>query len=85
MLRIQHLKKTFGGQEVLKDVTFEVADRDKVALVGANGAGKSTVLKIVAGELEADEGTIRLQGVIGQNGEVAYLPQDAGVRSGRSL
>ena len=85
MLRIQNLKKTFGGQEVLKDVTFEVADRDKVALVGANGAGKSTVLKIVAGELEADEGTIRMQGVIGQNGEVAYLPQDAGVRSGRSL
>src|SRR6202158_3808491 len=83
MLRILNLKKAFGGQDVLKDVSFEVGDRERVALVGANGAGKSTLLKIVAGVLAADEGSVRLQGEASR--EVAYLPQDAGVRSGRSL
>src|SRR5947209_12786903 len=83
MLRVQNLKKAFGGHDVLKDVSFEIADRAKVALVGANGAGKSSLLKIVAGVLQADEGTVRLQGEASR--ETAYLPQDAGVRSGRSL
>jgi len=85
MLRVLNLKKTFGGQDVLKDVSFEIADRAKVALVGANGAGKSSLLKIVAGVLQADEGSVRLQGELNQAREVAYLPQDAGVHSGRSL
>src|SRR3979490_2127472 len=85
MLRIQNLKKAFGGHDVLKDVSFEIADRAKVALVGANGAGKSSLLKIVAGALQADEGTIRLQGEVNQSAEIADLPQDAGVHSGRSL
>src|SRR5437870_4316189 len=85
MLRVLNLKKTFGGHDVLKDVSFEIADRAKVALIGANGAGKSSLLKIVAGVLQADEGTIRLQGELNQSPEIAYLPQDAGVHSGRSL
>ena len=83
MLRILNLKHAFGGHEVLKDVSFEVGDREKVALVGPNGAGKSTVLKILAGQLTPDEGSIRQQGEASR--EVAYLPQDAGVRSGRTL
>src|SRR5216684_5846530 len=78
MLRVLNLKKTFGGQDVLKDVSFEIADRAKVA-------GKSSLLKIVAGVLQADEGSIRLQGELNQSPEIAYLPQDAGVHSGRSL
>src|SRR5579859_5305579 len=83
MLRILNLKKAFGGQDVLKEVSFEIGDRERVALVGANGAGKSSLLKIVAGVLQADEGTVRVQGEASR--EIAYLPQDAGVRSGRSL
>jgi ATP-binding cassette, subfamily F, member 3 len=83
MLRILNLKKAFGGHEVLNDVSFQIADRDKVALVGANGAGKSSLLKIVAGVLQADDGSVLLQGEA--SNEIAYLPQDAGVRSGRSL
>jgi ATP-binding cassette subfamily F protein 3 len=85
MLRVLNLKKTFGGQDVLTDVSFEIGDRAKVALVGANGAGKSSLLKIIAGVLQADEGSIRLQGELTQTPEIAYLPQDAGVHSGRSL
>ena len=83
MLRISHLKKSYGGHEVLKDVSLEIGDRDKVALVGPNGAGKSSLLKIVAGMLDADEGSVRVQGEASR--DTAYLPQDAGVRSGRTL
>ncbi len=82
MLRLAHLSKSFGGNVVLDDVSFEIADREKVGFVGANGAGKSTLLKIVAGQLDADSGTVQL----GDNTtEISYLPQDAGVRSGRTL
>ena len=63
MLRIFNLKKSYGGHDVLKGVSFELGDRDRVALVGANGAGKSSLLKIIAGEIAADEGTITLQDV----------------------
>jgi ATP-binding cassette subfamily F protein 3 len=83
LLRILNIKKSFGGHDVLKGVSFEVADRDRVALVGANGAGKSSLLKIIAGDLQADEGTVKLQG--SSQSELAYLPQDAGVRSGQGL
>jgi len=83
MLRISNIKKSYGGQDVLVDVSFEVAEREKVALVGPNGAGKSSLLKIVAGVLAADDGTIKTQGDASR--ELACLPQDAGVRSGRSL
>ena len=83
MLRILNLKKAYGGHDVLKDVSIELGDRERVALVGANGAGKSTLLKIVAGVVQPDEGSVRAQGYAAD--ETAYLPQDAGVRSGRSL
>jgi ATP-binding cassette, subfamily F, member 3 len=82
MLRISHLGKTFGGHEVLADVSFEIGDRDKVGLVGPNGAGKSTLLKIIAGLLPADEGAVQ---ITDSATEVSYLPQDAGIRTGRSL
>jgi ATP-binding cassette, subfamily F, member 3 len=83
MLRILNLKKAYGGHDVLRDVSFEIGDRERVALVGANGAGKSSLLKIVAGALQPDEGAVRVQGDAAR--ETAYLPQDAGVRSGRGL
>jgi ATP-binding cassette, subfamily F, member 3 len=83
MLRIQHLKKAFGGHDVLKDISFEIGDREKVALVGPNGAGKSSLLKIIAGQLQADEGAFNVQGEAAH--DISYLPQDAGIRSGRSL
>ena len=71
MLRILNLKKAFGGQDVLKDVSFEIGDRERVALVGANGAGKSSLLKIVAGVLPPDEGSVRLQGEAAARGRLS--------------
>jgi ATPase subunit of ABC transporter with duplicated ATPase domains len=54
-----------GGGELFRDVSFRVGDGDRVAIVGANGAGKSTVLKLITGDLSASEGTISIDGQIG--------------------
>ncbi len=54
-----------GGDELFRDVSFRVGDGDRVAIVGANGVGKSTLLKLITGDLNASEGTISIDGQIG--------------------
>ncbi|MBQ3562412.1 MAG: ABC-F family ATP-binding cassette domain-containing protein, partial [Clostridia bacterium] len=45
---------SYGGNEILKDINFEINDKEKIAVVGKNGCGKTTLLKLVSGELELD-------------------------------
>ena len=59
MLKIEHVNKSFGRKEVLKDLNLEVKDSSIFGLVGVNGAGKSTLLRLISGVYEADGGTIR--------------------------
>ncbi|MCH7906847.1 MAG: ABC-F family ATP-binding cassette domain-containing protein [Chloroflexi bacterium] len=59
VLKIQHVAKSFGDEPVLLDVNLEVERGQKVCLVGANGGGKSTLLRIAIGALDADEGTVK--------------------------
>ncbi|TME28822.1 MAG: ABC-F family ATP-binding cassette domain-containing protein, partial [Chloroflexi bacterium] len=81
MLRLEHLRKDYGGQRVLDDTSLVLKPGERAALVAPNGAGKSTLLKIVAGLEHADSGRVTLpQGTV-----VGYLAQDAGVQPGRSL
>jgi len=54
-----------GGAELLRDVNFTVGNGDRVALVGANGVGKSTLLRLIAGETAATSGTISIDGRLG--------------------
>jgi ATPase subunit of ABC transporter with duplicated ATPase domains len=54
-----------GGAELLRDVNFAVGNGDRVALVGANGVGKSTLLRLIAGEAAATSGTISIDGRLG--------------------
>ena len=54
-----------GGAELFRDVGFRVGNGERVALVGANGVGKSTLLKLITGDLVADEGTISVDGELG--------------------
>ena len=54
-----------GGDELFRDVAFRVGDGDRAAIVGANGVGKSTLLKLVSGDLTAHDGTIAVDGRIG--------------------
>ncbi len=82
MLRIEHLRKDYGGQRVLEDATLALKPGERAALVAPNGAGKSTLLKIVAGLDEADAGRVTLPST---TSVVGYLAQDAGVLPGRTL
>lgn len=86
-LRAQHLKKTYGGRTVVKDVSLEVSQGEVVGLLGPNGAGKTTSFYMMVGLVRADEGTIDLSGTdlttfpihIRALRGVGYLPQEASV------
>ncbi len=54
-----------GGQSIIDDVSFRVGDGEHVALVGANGAGKTTIMRIIAGTEKAREGTVSIDGSLG--------------------
>ncbi len=74
MLLIDRVSKRFGDRMVLEEVTFSIDRREKVALVGPNGCGKSTLMKIVAGLERADSGSV---GGDFAGGGARYLPQGA--------
>ena len=61
MLKIDGLRVNYGGIEAVKDITFEVPEREIVTLIGANGAGKSTTLRAIAGLVKPASGRIHLQ------------------------
>lgn len=58
MLRLEHIRKIYPTGEVLKDINWEVKAEERVGLVGVNGAGKSTQMRIIMGEIEPTEGEI---------------------------
>ncbi len=59
VVTVKNLSKGFDGKEVLKDVSFEIQRGDKVAIIGPNGIGKTTLLRTLIGELTPDSGTIQ--------------------------
>lgn len=62
LLRVQGLRKSFGGIDALADVSFELEAGRMLALIGPNGAGKSTCFNVVGGQLRPDAGSVRLDG-----------------------
>ncbi|MEG4941967.1 ABC-F family ATP-binding cassette domain-containing protein [Microcoleus sp. F4-D5] len=72
MLRLEHISKIYPTGVVLKDVTWEVKPGDRIGLVGVNGAGKSTQLKIIAGEIEPTAGEVIRPASL----HIAYLSQE---------
>ncbi|ETP72397.1 ABC-type branched-chain amino acid transport system, ATPase component [Lachnospiraceae bacterium JC7] len=62
MLKVDDLKIHYGGIEAVKGISFEVPDHSIVTLIGANGAGKSSTLRTIAGLVKASSGTISLDG-----------------------
>jgi ATP-binding cassette subfamily F protein uup len=75
---LQHVSKQFGDKCVVRDFTATILRGDKVGLIGPNGIGKTTLLKLILGELAADDGQIKL----GTQLEVAYFDQ---MRAGLDL
>ncbi|HHU93119.1 MAG TPA: ABC-F family ATP-binding cassette domain-containing protein [Halanaerobiaceae bacterium] len=72
VLHIENLHKKFGDLELLQNLAMDIYWQDKVALIGRNGTGKTTLLKIILDQLKADQGTLRL----GANVKIAYYSQE---------
>ena len=70
MINISHINKSFGAQQVLKDVSLEIPAGQVLGLLGPNGAGKSTLMKILIGLWKADSGSVSVPQRIG------YLPEN---------
>ena len=72
IINIEHISKIYGEKVIYEDASFGVQQGDKIGIVGINGTGKSTLLRMIAGEEVPDEGQI-----IKQNGlKIAYVPQN---------
>ena len=71
LLTVEGISKSFGDKKIFDDITFGIDEGDRIGLIGINGTGKSTLLKIVAGNESADSGQI-----VKKNGlRIGYLPQ----------
>ncbi|MBQ7426372.1 MAG: ABC-F family ATP-binding cassette domain-containing protein [Prevotella sp.] len=82
MISVEGLKVEFGVKPLFVDASFVINDRDRIALVGKNGAGKSTMLKILCGQQKATSGTVSIPNdcIIGYLPQVMNLQDDTTVR-----
>ena len=71
MISVEGLKVEFGVKPLFVDASFVINDRDRIALVGKNGAGKSTMLKILCGQQKPTTGTVSIP----TDCRIGYLPQ----------
>ncbi|HLI87388.1 MAG TPA: ABC-F family ATP-binding cassette domain-containing protein [Ktedonobacteraceae bacterium] len=81
ILTVRNLTKSYGAITVLNDISFVVNQQERVGIVGANGVGKSTLLRLLTGEEESDGGVISYAPEV----EVGYLPQTTPDFHGRSI
>ena len=71
ILSCQNICKAFGEKVILNDASFHIEDREKAALIGCNGVGKTTLLRIIMQEISADSGTV----VLARDKNIGYLAQ----------
>ena len=81
ILSCQSISKSFGTDEILKDVSFHIEANEKAAIVGINGAGKSTLLKIIMGEETSDTGEV----ILAKDKTIGYLAQYQDVSGHRTI
>lgn len=81
LVTAEHLTKSYTERLILNDTDFSINEGDKIGLIGVNGTGKSTLLKLVAGLEEPDTGTV----VRGRNLDIRYLPQNPVFEEGETV
>ena len=72
ILNVEHLSHGFGDRAIFQDVSFRLLKGEHIGLIGANGAGKSTFLKILTGEIEPSKGEV----IITPGQRLSFLKQD---------
>ena len=81
ILSVNNIDKTFVDNHILKGVSFHLNENDKAALIGVNGCGKTTLLKIIMGLEHTDNGEVTMS----KDLSVGYLPQNAVLDSDRTV
>ena len=81
ILACHNIEKAFGEREIVRDGSFHIEDREKAALVGVNGAGKSTILKMIIGEEPLDGGEV----LLAKGKTLGYLAQRQDLKSGNTI
>jgi ATP-binding cassette subfamily F protein 3 len=81
MISLSHVSKFYGRQDLLSDVSLSIHEGERIALVGINGTGKTTLFKILMGSLDPDEGQVhRKKGL-----QLGYLPQEVIALRGKTI
>ena len=78
-LSVSGVSLSFGAEEILKDISFSVNDGDRVGIIGVNGAGKTSLFRIITEKYSADSGAVYVQkghtvGILEQNPDLTSLP-----------
>ena len=81
ILACQNIEKSFDGELLLQDVNFHIEEREKAALIGINGTGKTTLLRIIMGELPADNGQV----ILSRGKTIGYLAQHQEIDTNLSI
>jgi ATP-binding cassette subfamily F protein 3 len=81
MIFVKQIGLQFGSQMVFDDVSCTITKSDRIGLVGRNGAGKSTFLKVLDGMISLDRGTIEMQ----KGCKIAYMPQEVVMNSNKNV
>ena len=71
-INFNNVRKNYGFENVLNNINFDIYTNDKIALVGENGSGKSTILKLISGDEKSNDGTISIR----NNSKIGYLKQE---------
>ena len=81
MLNLTNITVSFGGRDLYKNISFQINPKDKIGIVGKNGAGKSTMLKLITGEQKPNSGSINTTNSL----TIGYLPQEINVSSNEEI
>ena len=81
VLSVQELNKSYGIKPVLKGISFQVNQGDKIGIIGGNGVGKTTLFRLLTGQEEPDFGKISLKGDL----RLGYLAQNVHIESDNSV
>jgi len=77
MLNLTNITVSFGGRDLYKNISFQINSKDKIGIAGKNGAGKSTMLKLITGDQQPTSGQINMT----KSQSIGYLPQELNVSS----